>query len=126
MLFDRIFLDVVDPFLVPSLLIIEASVIIIETIVIFLLIERKIGKAFAASFVANLVTGLLSLFYLFLPVEAASSITSMLVLGLIINILLEAGILRLFYRGVNVRKILGVSVVMNVASYALIILQMPF
>jgi hypothetical protein len=39
-----------------------------------------------------------------------------------INILLEALILKLFYKTIDNRKILGVSTLMNLASYGILLL----
>jgi len=124
--FEKISLDIVPPlFMVPSVLLFEAIVIVIEAFLIFHLMERQAMKAFAASFTANLLTGLLSLFY-FLPSLRVVSFTystlaSMIVVPLLINILVEAGVLKLFYRAVSMRKILKVSTIMNVASYVILI-----
>ena len=138
-LFEKLFLDLVDPFLVPSVLILEALVIIIEAVVIFFLMERRAPKALAASFSANLLTGLLSIVYFFFPLEFGfaysrigeeaftlneSIVVLILVFGLIVNILVEAGVLKLFYRTAGTRKIFKVSTVMNIISYALVILNL--
>lgn len=45
----------------------------------------------------------------------------MLVVGLLINIFVEAGVLRFFYKTMSVRKLLLVSTVMNLVSYVLLI-----
>jgi len=124
-IFEKIFLDVINPFMAPSTLLFEAIVIMIETPIIFLLLERQVVKAFVASFTANLVTGLLSVFYIVFSWEYVSftysKLASMIVVMLLINILVETGVLKLFYRAVGVRKILKVSTIMNVASYAILI-----
>jgi len=131
--FERLFLDIVDPFLLPSVWIIEALVIIVEAVVIFFLMERRASKAFAASFTANLLTGLLSIVFLFFPLEFGFTyiftleepiVAFILVSGLIINILVEAGVLKLFYRRANAAKIFKVSTVMNLISYAIVILNL--
>ena len=71
-IFEKIFLDVINPFMAPSTLLFEAIVIMIETPIIFLLLERQVVKAFVASFTANLVTGLLSVFYIVFSWEYVS------------------------------------------------------
>ena len=70
-LFEKLFLDLVNPslVLVPSVLILEALVIIVEAVIVFFLMERRAAKAFAASFSANLLTGMLSIVYFFFPLE---------------------------------------------------------
>lgn len=45
----------------------------------------------------------------------------MLVVGLLVNIFVEAGVLRFFYKTMSVRKLLLVSTVMNLVSYVLLI-----
>lgn len=131
--FERLFLDVVDPFLVPSVWILEALVTIVEAIVVFFLMERRAAKAFAASFTANLLTGLLSTVYLFFPLEFGfayiftldePTVALILVSGLIINILVEAGVLKLFYRTASAGKIFKISTVMNLISYAIVVLNL--
>jgi hypothetical protein len=131
--FERLFLDIVDPFLLPSVWIIEALVIIVEAVVIFFLMERRASKAFAASFTANLLTGLLSIVFLFFPLEFGFTyiftleepiVAFILVSGLIINILVEAGVLKLFYRRASAAKIFKVSTVMNLISYAIVVLNL--
>jgi hypothetical protein len=113
--------DLVNPFQVSSVALVEALVVVIEAILLYLFLARKIGKAFAASFCANLVTGLLSIFYfIFTPKEGGStysSLTLSVVLPLVINVLLESLVLRLFYRNVNLGKILKVSTIANIVSY---------
>ena len=78
---------------------------VIEAVLLYFLLTRKIGKAFAASFSANLTTGLLSIFYfVFSPIEVESTyskLTYSVVFPLMINVLVEAIVLRLFYRNVN-------------------------
>ena len=100
-------MDLVNPFLVPSVLILEALVIIVEAVIVFFLMERRAAKAFAASFSANLLTGLLSIVYFFFPLEFGfaysrigedaftlqeSTVILILVFGLMINMLVEAGV----------------------------------
>ena len=112
--------------MVPSVLFLELIVILLESAVIYLLLMRRAARAFAASFTANLVTSLLSVFYLLLPHEFVSTYPNLIlsvVTALLINILLEAGVLRHFYRGVSFKKILKISTVMNVASYAIVIYE---
>jgi hypothetical protein len=125
MFFHEFLLDVVNPLLVPSVLLFEALVVIIEAFIIFFLLERRLGKAFAASLAANLITGLLSFLYFLIPSEILSSYSDlglMLVIPLMVNILVEAGVLRFFYRAVSLRRILGTSAVMNIATYGLLLL----
>jgi hypothetical protein len=117
-------LDVVNPLLVPSVLLFETLVVIIEAFIIFLL-ERRLGKAFVASLAANLTTGLLSFLYFLIPSEISSSYSDLglvYVIPLIVNILVETGVLRCFYRGVSMKRILGVSAIMNVATYGLLLI----
>ncbi|MCX6660530.1 MAG: hypothetical protein NTX81_09210 [Candidatus Bathyarchaeota archaeon] len=117
-------LDVVNPLLVPSVLLFETLVVIIEAFIIFFLLERRLGKAFVASLAANLTTGLLSFLYFLIPSEISSSYSDLglvYVIPLIVNILVETGVLRYFYRGVSMNRILGVSAIMNVATYGLLL-----
>jgi len=131
--FERLFLDIVDPWLLPSVWIIEALAIIVEAVVIFFLMERRAPKALAASFAANLLTGLLSIVFLFFPLEFGfayiftleePTVAFILISGLIINILVEAGVLKLFYRRASAAKIFKVSTVMNLISYAIVVLNL--
>ena len=126
LLVGSVFLDLVDPLMVPSVLFFELIVVLLESAVIYLLLMRKAVRAFAASFSANLVTSLLSVLYLLLPrafVSTYSNLALSVVTALLINILLEAGVLRHFCRGVSFKKILKISTVMNVASYAIVIYE---
>ena len=121
---DKVVLDLVDPLLVPSILFFEALVILIEALVIFFLLERNLSKALAASFVANLLTGLLSLLFFLFPFNAEyQSLVLVIVFSLIVNILLEAGVLRLLYKTVSLGRVFKTSTIMNVASYAIVILN---
>ena len=126
MFLEKLLLDVVNPFLVPSVILFEALVVIIEAVIIFFSLERRIKKAVGASLTANLITGFLSLLYFLIPSEISPFMYPDLVLlyavPLIVNILVEAGVLRFFYRAVDLRRILGVSAVMNVATYGLLFL----
>jgi dolichol-phosphate mannosyltransferase len=82
-------------------------------------------KAFVASFSANLITGLLNIIYLFIFWQDVSIYTRkavVMTVALLINILLEALVLKLFYKTINNRKILGVSTLMNLASYGILLL----
>lgn len=118
-------LDVVNPLLGPSVLLFEALVVIIEAFIIFFLLERRLGKAFVASLAANLTTGLLSFLYFLIPSEISSSYSDLglvYVIPLIVNILVETGVLRYFYRGVSMKRILGASAIMNVATYGLLLM----
>ncbi len=117
--------DLVNPFQVSSVLLVEALVIVIEAVLLYLLLARQIGKAFGASFSANLVTGLLSIFYfVFSSIEVESTyskLTFSVVFPLMINVLVEVVVLRLFYRNVNLSKIFKVSAVVNIVSYTLLV-----
>jgi hypothetical protein len=97
--------DLVNPFQVSCVLLAEALVIVIEAASLCFLLARKIGKAFAASFSANLSTRLLSIFYfVFSPIEVEttySKLTYSVVFPLMINVLVEAVVLRLSCRNVN-------------------------
>jgi hypothetical protein len=123
LLFEKIFLDLVDPFLLSFPLLTEGAVVILETIVIFYLMEKHLARAFVVSVCANLLTGLLSIVYLFTPFGFARTATLILTLalGLCVNILVEAGVLKLFYRTTSTARIFGVSTVMNVISYSIIV-----
>ena len=135
------FLDLIDPFTVSPMLLAEALVVIIEAIIIFFLMERHAIRAFASSFCANLITGSLSIVYLFFPLEfdfaytkigveafslSSSTLILLLLLGLAVNILVEAGVLKLFYRAASTGKIFRVSVAMNIISYVVIVLSFMF
>jgi len=125
MFFEKFLLDVVNPILVPSVLLFEALVVIIEAFIIFFLLERRLGKAFTASLAANLITGLLSFLYFLIPSEISTSYSDLglaYLIPLVVNILVEAGVLRFFYRATSVRRILGTSAVMNVVTYGLLLL----
>jgi small-conductance mechanosensitive channel len=123
-------LDLVNPILVPSVLLFEGTVVVVEAIVIFLMLERNLGKAFAASFTANLVTGALSAIYiLFLwgGTHAYPQLVFMFVVGLLVNIFVETGILKLsFFKEIEVRRLLKVSMVMNVVSYGILVLYFVY
>ena len=127
MLAEKVILDLVNPVNASLVLLLEVIVVIIEAIIIYFLLEKGWAKAFFSSITANFITGILSLFYLLFSIDASASvymkIVLVIVLPLIINILIEAGILRLFYSKVDKRQILKTSLVMNLASYVLIILN---
>ena len=79
---------------------------VIEAVLLCFLLTRKIGKALAAFFSANLTTrGSLSIFYfVFSPIEVESTyskLTCSAVFPLMINVLAEAVVLRLSCRNVN-------------------------
>lgn len=117
------FFDVVNPFLVPSILLLEIVVVLLETAVIYSLLERRVVKALASSACANLVTGLLSIFYFALTeiiYSTEAPLTIRILVPLAINIIVEAGVLKLFYKTATVRKILQVSTIMNIISYTLL------
>lgn len=123
-------LDLVNPILVPSVLLFEGTVVVVEAIVIFLMLERNLGKAFAASFTANLVTGALSAIYILFSwggTYAYPQLVFMLVVGLLVNIFVETGILKLsFFKEIEVRRLLKVSMVMNVVSYGILVLYFVY
>jgi len=126
LLFEEFSLDLVDPFLVPGVVVFEAIVVLIEAVVIFFLLERSLGKALLASLIANLVTGGLSVIYLLFSWEALSTYTRlelMLVVAVLVNIVVETGALKiLFFKATKLRRLIIVSAVMNLASYAIVIL----
>ena len=123
---EKLFLDLVDPLLVPGVVVFEAIVVLIEAVVMFFLVERNLRKALVASFSANLVTGVLSIVYLLFSwatISTTQRFASMIVAALLINMLVEAAVLRLwFFRAVDMKKLLKVSAVMNLASYAILII----
>jgi hypothetical protein len=125
---EKVLLDLVNPINASLILFLEVLVVIIEAIIIYFLIEKGWGKAFVSSITANFITGILSLLYLLFSIDASASlylkVILVIIIPLIINIVIEAGILRLFFSNVNKRKILKTSVVMNIASYVLIIVNM--
>jgi hypothetical protein len=102
-------------------------VIIIEAVIIFLLLEKAAVKAFVSSLGANLVTGILSVFYLLFSVDPSFPLSLKVILAviapLVFNIFIEAGVLRLFYRKVDSKRLLKVSAVMNLASYVLVVIN---
>lgn len=84
---------------------------------------------------------MLSIIYLFYPLEFGSAYTQigeeafvlqsstiilLLALGLIVNILVEARVLKLFYKAVTTRKLLKVSAAMNIVSYVIVVLNLIF
>jgi len=124
-LFGNIVLDLVGPLIVSSILFFEAVAVILEAVIIYFLLEREAVKAFVASFSANLITGLLNIIYLFIFWQDVSIYTRkavVMTVALLINILVEALVLKLFYKTINNRKILGVSTLMNLASYGILLL----
>ncbi|MEM2922596.1 MAG: hypothetical protein QXF26_09820 [Candidatus Bathyarchaeia archaeon] len=127
MIFEKAILDLVDPTAASYMLFIEAIVVIIEAAVIYSLLERALAKAFISSICANFVTALLSFFYLIFSIEETFTtylkVVLVAIVPLVINILVEAGILRLFYAEAPLKRVLKTSVVMNIASYALVIID---
>jgi hypothetical protein len=124
-LFGNIVLDLVGPLIVSSILFFEAVAVILEAVIIYFLLEREAVKAFVASFSANLITGLLNIIYLFIFWQDVSIYTRkavVMTVALFINILVEALVLKLFYKTIDKRKILGVSTLMNLASYGILLL----
>jgi len=124
-LFGNIVLDLVGPLIVSSILFFEAVAVILEAVIIYFLLEREAVKAFVASFSANLVTGLLNIIYLFIFWQDVSVYTRkavVMTVALLINILVEALVLKRFYKTIDNRKILGVSTLMNLASYGILLL----
>jgi hypothetical protein len=98
--------------------------VFLEAVIIYLLLEKKATKAFISSFSVNLVTGLLNFVYFFvfwIDVTVYPQNIMILAVSLLINILIEAGILKLFYKSTDKKKILKVSVIMNLASYAILV-----
>ena len=124
---EKVILDLVNPINISLVLFLEVIVVIIEAIIIYFLLEKRWIKAFTSSITANFITGILSLFYLFFSIDASTSLymkaVLVIVLPLIINILIEAGILRLFFSKMDKRQILKTSAVMNIASYVLMIIN---
>lgn len=124
-MFDNIVLDLVGPLIVSSILFFEAVAVILEAVIIYFLLEREAVKAFVASFSANLITGLLNIIYLFVFWQDVSIYTRkavVMTVALLINILVEALVIKRFYKTVDNRKILGVSTLMNLASYGVLLL----
>ena len=124
-MFGNIVLDLVGPLIVSSILFFEAVAVILEAVIIYFLLEREAVKAFVASFSANLVTGLLNIIYLFIFWQDVSVYTRkavVMTVALLINILVEALVLKRFYKTIDNRKILGVSTLMNLASYGILLL----
>jgi len=122
-LFGSILIDLVGPMIVSYLLVFEFLAVILEAAVIYLLLEKRAAKAFVSSFSANLVTGLLNIVYLFIfwiDFSAHPQGIVVLAVALLINILVETLILRFFYRSTDIKKILKVSAMMNLASYAIL------
>jgi hypothetical protein len=123
-LFGNIVLDVIGPLSAPPMIYFEIVAVILEAVIIYFLLVKEAVKAFVASFTANLVTGLLNIVYLiFFWIDVSTYPRNILVMAvpLLINILVEAGILRSFYKTMSTKKILKVSAIMNIASYALLI-----
>jgi len=123
-LFGSILIDLVGPMIVSYLLVFEFLAVILEAAVIYLLLEKRAAKAFVSSFSANLVTGLLNVVYLFffwIYVSVYPQRFIVLAVALLINILVEAWILRFIYRSTDMKKILKASVIMNLASYAILV-----
>jgi|YelNatPaOPRAMG01_1025707.scaffolds.fasta_scaffold12567_7 hypothetical protein len=127
MLAEKAFLDIIVPTTTWYMIFLELIVIVIEAVFIYFLLERVAAKAFLSSFCANFITGILSIIYLIFSVEASYPFYLKLILAvivpLVVNILVEAAILRLFYRYRTVKRILGTSMVMNLASYVLIVIN---
>ena len=125
MLFGNIILDLVGPLIVSSILFFEVVAVMLEAVIIYFLLEREAVKAFVASFSANLITGLLNIIYLFIFWQDVSIYTrkaAVMTVALLINILVEALVIKRFYKTVDNRKILGVSTLMNLASYGVLLL----
>jgi len=76
------------------------------------------------------VTWLLSFSYPFFRSKILSFTNSNLfyltVIPLAIIVLIEAGVLRPFYKAANVRKVLMVSTTMNLASYAIVLVNLVY
>lgn len=127
MFFEKAVLDLIVPTTFFSTLFLEVIVIVIEAIVIYFLLEKSLVKAFISSTCTNFVTGVLSLFYLLFSIEPSfplySKVILIVIMPLLINIFIEAGILKFFYGKVTMQRILKVSVVMNLASYLFILIN---
>ena len=124
-MFGNIVSDLVGPLIVSSILFFEAVAVVLEAVIVYFLLEREAVKAFVASFSANLITGLLNIIYLFIFWQDVSIFTRkavVMTVALFINILVEALVLKLFYKTIDNRKILGVSTLMNLASYGILLL----
>jgi hypothetical protein len=123
-MFGNILVDLVGPMIASYLLIFEFLAVLLEAAIIYLLLEKKATKAFISSFSVNLVTGLLNVVYFFIfwiDVSVYPQNIMILAVALLINIFVEAGILKFFYKSTNTKKILKVSIIMNLASYAILV-----
>ena len=123
-MFGSILVDLVGPMIASYLLIFEFLAVLLEAAIIYLLLEKKATKAFISSFSVNLVTGLLNIVYFFvfwIDVSTYPQNIIILLIALLINILVEAGILKRFYKSTDTKKILKVSAIMNLASYAILV-----
>ncbi|MEM2882454.1 MAG: hypothetical protein QXU06_00895 [Candidatus Bathyarchaeia archaeon] len=128
MFHEKTFLDLTVPTTMWHMLFLELTVIAIEAAFIYFLLERSAGKALVSSLIANFITGILGAIYLIFSIEPHHPLYSKFILAiiapLVINILLEAAVLRLFYRSAAARRILGASALMNLASYGLIAINL--
>ncbi|MEM2122816.1 MAG: hypothetical protein QXE79_04185 [Candidatus Bathyarchaeia archaeon] len=124
---EKAFLDLFVPMDILYTLFLELIVIIIEAVFIYFLLEKAAAKAFLSSLSANFITGILSAIYLVFSVDYSYPFYSKLILAvivpLVVNILVEAAILKLFYRDKTMRRILKTSMAMNFASYIFIIMN---
>ncbi|MBS7645374.1 hypothetical protein KEJ44_04960 [Candidatus Bathyarchaeota archaeon] len=124
---EKVFLDLFVPTDMFYTLFLEFIVIVIEAVFIYFLLEKAVGKAFLSSLGANFITGVLSAIYLVFSIDYSHPFYSRLILAvivpLVVNILVEAGILKLFYKDKTMKRILKTSVVMNLASYIFIVLN---
>ncbi|MEM2902491.1 MAG: hypothetical protein QXO32_07180 [Candidatus Bathyarchaeia archaeon] len=124
---EKVFLDLIVPTTTWYTIFLELIVIIIEAVFIYFLLEKALTKAFLSSFTANFITGILSAIYLIFSIDVSYPLYSKLILAfiipLMINILVEAAILRLFYRNKGMKRILKTSLIMNLASYVFIALN---
>lgn len=126
---DKIILDLLVPPLFSIACLLEIPIILVEAVIIFLLIERKAFKALVCSICANVLTALLGFIYApFLPELIFLTTTTIIVLfiALIINILIEAFVLRQFYKSIGIGKILETSVIMNLVSYAIVVFNLMY
>ena len=122
----KIFLDIIASTTIWYMIFLELIVIVIEAAFIYFLLEKAVAKAFLSSFCANFITGILSIIYFIFFIEAYPfylKLILMVIVPLMVNILVEAAILKLFYRYRTVKRILGTSIVMNLASYILIVIN---
>ncbi|MBS7651057.1 MAG: hypothetical protein QXN62_06680 [Candidatus Bathyarchaeia archaeon] len=116
--------DLVGPLITSFIILFEVFAVLVEAALIYLLLEKKAAKALTSSFIVNLVTGLLNLVYFFFSWADISTYHQNIIIfavALLINILVEASILKYLYKPINVKKILKVSTIMNLASFIILV-----